>query len=435
MRNIGTDSSTCANVNKNVASGRKTNDVDAITATNVDVSAGTGGEESAVLVNVGGRGDAIVFSDEVESVPSLDEESDDDDDEDSWNSESEDEEEDVDEEFDELFAERLRILADCRALKNLAEAFLHPEQPVKAIPTTFGRNYFDRPSAPAVMDDEDADEEAEILEDVENLKKAARAYLHPEVGVRVEDTTLFGRNYFERPSAPEVETFEEAEERAKILAEAAALKQLASDYMHPEVGVKTTDPTLFGRNYFNRYSAPETDEDEFADERAEILAEAAALKKSAVAYMHPEVGVCSEDATLFGRNYFERASAPDVESMEEAEEKAKILAEAAALKHLARDYMHPEVGVKTTDPTLFGRNYFNRYFAPSLDAVENTPESSPEDAESHVLSSFNTLAATVKGANLPSTKNSKLSSLDKNIGTTKKSASTVDLFGLTDEVH
>eukprot|EP00569_Conticribra_weissflogii_P001714 CAMPEP_0171353776 /NCGR_PEP_ID=MMETSP0878-20121228/44365_1 /TAXON_ID=67004 /ORGANISM="Thalassiosira weissflogii, Strain CCMP1336" /LENGTH=401 /DNA_ID=CAMNT_0011859731 /DNA_START=55 /DNA_END=1260 /DNA_ORIENTATION=- len=401
MRNIGTDSSTCANVNKNVASGRKTNDVDAITATNVDVSAGTGGEESAVLVNVGGRGDAIVFSNEVESVPSLDEESDDDDDEDSWNSESEDEEEDVDEEFDELFAERLRILADCRALKNLAEAFLHPEQPVKAIPTTFGRNYFDRPSAPAVMDDEDADEEAEILEDVENLKKAARAYLHPEVGVRVEDTTLFGRNYFERPSAPEVETFEEAEERAKILAEAATLKKLAVDYMHPEVGVRKVDGEMFGRNYFNRYSAPETEEDEFADERAEALAEAAALN----------------------------------ESMEEAEERAKILAEAAALKQLASDYMHPEVGVKTTDPTLFGRNYFNRYFAPSLDAVENTPESSPEDAESHVLSSFNTLAATVKGANLPSTKNSKLSSLDKNIGTTKKSASTVDLFGLTDEVH
>eukprot|EP00569_Conticribra_weissflogii_P008792 CAMPEP_0171358514 /NCGR_PEP_ID=MMETSP0879-20121228/14_1 /TAXON_ID=67004 /ORGANISM="Thalassiosira weissflogii, Strain CCMP1336" /LENGTH=149 /DNA_ID=CAMNT_0011864583 /DNA_START=1 /DNA_END=446 /DNA_ORIENTATION=- len=148
---------------------------------------------------------------------------------------------------------------------------------------------------------------------------------------------------------------EEAEEKAKILAEAAALKKSAAAYMHPEVGVKTTDPALFGRNYFNRYSAPETE-----DERAEILAEAAALKKSAVAYMHPEVGVCSEDATLFGRNYFERASAPDVESMEEAEEKAKILAEAAALKHLARDYMYREVGVKTTDPTLFGRNYFNR---------------------------------------------------------------------------
>ncbi len=93
MRNIGTDSSTCANVNKNVASGRKTNDVDAIAATNVDVSAGTAGEETAVLVNVGGRGDAIVFSDEVESVPSLDEESDDDDDEDSWDGESEDDDE------------------------------------------------------------------------------------------------------------------------------------------------------------------------------------------------------------------------------------------------------------------------------------------------------------------------------------------------------
>jgi hypothetical protein len=67
--------------------------------------------------------------------------------------------------------------------------------------------------------------------------------------------------------------------------------------------------------------------------------------------------------------------------------------------------------------------------------VENKPKATPEETESQELSSFNTLAAAVKGASLPSTKNSKLSSLDKDIGATKKSASTVDLFGLTDEVH
>ena len=38
------------------------------------------------------------------------------------------------------------------------------------------------------------------------------------------------------------------------------------------------------------------EEDEYADERAEIMEEAAALKKAAVDYMHPEVGVTSCDA-------------------------------------------------------------------------------------------------------------------------------------------
>ena len=59
-------------------------------------------------------------------------------------------------------------------------------------------------------------------------------------------------------------------ERAEILAEAAALKKSAVDYMHPEVGVSTTDATLFGRNYFNLPSAPETDEDDDADEVVEM---------------------------------------------------------------------------------------------------------------------------------------------------------------------
>jgi len=80
--------------------------------------------------------------------------------------------------------------------------------------------------------------------------------------------------------------------------------------MHPEIGVKTTDATLMGRNYFNRASAPETEDFEYAEERAQALADAAALKRLAVDYMHPEMGVSSISPEVFGRNYYDRVSAP-----------------------------------------------------------------------------------------------------------------------------
>ena len=47
-------------------------------------------------------------------------------------------------------------MADARALKSLAEAFLKPEISVKTN-GLMGRNYYDRPSAPMQMEDEDAD--------------------------------------------------------------------------------------------------------------------------------------------------------------------------------------------------------------------------------------------------------------------------------------
>jgi len=119
------------------------------------------------------------------------------------------------------------------------------------------------------------------------MKKSAVDYLHPEIGVTTTDCTACGRNFFDRASAPDVEGIEEANERASILAEAAALKKQAIDYRHPEVGVTESDPTSFGRNYFNRYSAPEVEDVDEANERALILAEAAALKKQAIDFMHP----------------------------------------------------------------------------------------------------------------------------------------------------
>merc|ERR1711976_1161195 len=133
------------------------------------------------------------------------------------------------------------------------------------------------------------------------------------VGVSSASPELFGRNYYNRASAPEQEDASVAEERAQVLAEAAALKKLAVGYTHPEFGVTSSAPELFGRNYFNRASAPETEDDEYADDRAEALADAAALKKLALDYMHPEVGVSSASPELFGSNYYNGASEPEQE--------------------------------------------------------------------------------------------------------------------------
>ena len=95
------------------------------------------------------------------------------------------------------------------------------------------------------------------------------------------------------------ESAEEAEERARVLSDVADLKKLAAAYSHPEVGVTATDDLVFlihgaeqqivpttshanGRNYFNRASAPETKDKDKANKRARqhalVLADVEALK-------------------------------------------------------------------------------------------------------------------------------------------------------------
>jgi hypothetical protein len=189
------------------------------------------------------------------------------------------------------------------------------------------------------------------------LKKLAVDYMHPELPVVTTDPTACARNYFSRPSAPVQESVEEAEERALIMEETMQLKSLAVDYMHPERPVVTTDFTTFGRNYFSRFSAPEQESVEDAEEHVRILEDVMQLKKLAVDYMHPEQALV---ATCCGRNFFTRASAPEQESIEEAEERALVLAEAIQLQKLAVDYLHPERPVVTSDSTATGRNYFDR---------------------------------------------------------------------------
>jgi hypothetical protein len=266
--------------------------------------------------------------------------------------------------------ERSMILADAQALKEQAVTFLHPENPVVASDAfATGRNYFNRPSAPT---NEAEDERAAILADASALKKFAVDYLQLEKPIVTSDPFATGRNYFSRFSAGATES-DLDNEREQILAEVQGLKKLAVDYLHPELPVITSDPCATGRNYFTRPSAEEYKDEDYMDDSDEILEDIAALKRLAMDYLQPERAV-QVDPRVFCRNYFTRPSALQQENIEEAEERARVLADAQALKKLAVDYLHPEKPVATSDPCATGRNYFTRPSAEGYDVEEEAFE-------------------------------------------------------------
>jgi len=91
------------------------------------------------------------------------------------------------------------------------------------------------------------------------------------------------------------------------------------------------------------------------------------------------------------------------------------------------------------DANACGRNYFTRYSSPleyEHEIIGYMDEDDEEEPVSDEQKTLESLAAAVKGANLPSTstKNAKLSSADCDFTATKKSASSVNLFGLTEVV-
>merc|ERR1712134_35766 len=235
----------------------------------------------------------------------------------------------------------------------VADWYRNPEKEVTVYATACGRNFFTRPSAP-IGDETDPKVREEILADAAELLKVAEWHMYPEKPVTVYATAC-GRNFFSRPSAPQFEADDELEEeRLRILADAKQLKEVAGWYAHPDQPVKS-DGFATARNFFTRPSAPEYSED--AEESERILAEAKELKEVAGWYANPDQPVKS-DGFASARNYFTRSSAPEQEE-DDAEECEKILAEAKQLKEVASWYLQPEKPVEV-DPTVFGRNYFNR---------------------------------------------------------------------------
>jgi hypothetical protein len=292
-------------------------------------------------------------------------------DNDDSDSDSNTDEEDSEEEYDEEWNERLAILEDARKLRQLAEFFLQPEKPVAVDATAAARCYFDRPSAP--KPEEEDSERDRILEDLKQLKKLAVDCLHPELPAETTDPFACGRNYYTRPSAPEWEDVSDMEDRDDIMEDMKRLKKLAQDYLRPERAIEV-DPFCSYRNYFNRPSAPEQESLEECEEKAKILADAQQLKKLAVDYLHPEKHVKTTDPCACGRSYFSRPSAPTQEALEDVEERDRILEEMHQMKKFAVDYLHPEKPVETTDPFACGRNFFTRPSAPEYEDKETMEE-------------------------------------------------------------
>merc|ERR1712157_65353 len=279
----------------------------------------------------------------------------------------------------------MRIMEDAKNLKKTAEWYMHPEKPVCVDSSSRGRNFFTRPSA---FDDdagcvswvdstneqhlsldfesnytgEMEEERKRVLAEACELKKMASWYREPEKPIAV-DSTVFGRNYFSRPSAPEQEDLDDIEERELILAEVNELKMVADWYRDPEKEV-TVYATACGRNYFTRPSAPVEDEVD-AEEREEILADATELLRVAQWHMYPEKPV-TVYATSCGRNYFSRPSGHQEEEDEMEEERLRILAEMKQLKEVAGWYANPNQPVKS-DGFATARNFFTRPSAPEYE--------------------------------------------------------------------
>jgi len=74
--------------------------------------------------------------------------------------------------------------------------------------------------------------------------------------------------------------------------------------MHPEISVKTTDPTVFGRNYFNRASAPDMkDKNENLNEKENIIS---ASRKAYTAFYEEFKRTCALDVKAKNTKYDEK---------------------------------------------------------------------------------------------------------------------------------
>ena len=170
-----------------------------------------------------------------------------------------------------------------------------------------------------------------------------------------------------------------------------------------------------------------TDFDEFLAERRQILSDARALRHLAIAFLHPELPVVTSDAAARARCYFNRASAFEQESVEESEERAQILADSAALKERAIMYAHPELPVVTSDATATARCYFDRASATYDEEIVSTHAySKAEKKEERLETTLQSLEALAESTGI------KAPAASGPEARMPRSASNVQLFDLQD---
>jgi len=231
-------------------------------------------------------------------------------------------------------------------------------------------NSTDSTAPKGIVDVPDAEEVAyheQVLADAARAREVAAWYLHPERPVAVSPYAT-SRCYFGRASAALQESLGEANARAEALADAARAKEVASWYLHPERKVQSG---LQARCYFDRASAVPQESRDYADARAEALADARHQAKVASWYLHPEAPVGS---SLQARNFFCRPSAPERESREYADARAEALADAKLHAEVASWYLHPSSPV-VVDPSSFARAFAFKGSAAGATAKRSRGES------------------------------------------------------------
>ena len=96
-------------------------------------------------------------------------------------------------------------------------------------------------------DADDMEDRIAVLEYVKNFRVAALFYIRPKVTVSMVDYTPKDRCFFSRPSAVEQEDIDFAEDKTNIILNAAALKNLAVDYTHPDNSSGNVRTSKYGK--------------------------------------------------------------------------------------------------------------------------------------------------------------------------------------------
>ena len=126
----------------------------------------------------------------------------------------------------------------------LAKMIMHPELPVEVDPNACARCYYDRASAPMQETEEEMEEHDRVMADAAELRRLARDYLHPELSVVTSDQAACARCYYDRASAPVQDSFEEAEQHHEVLVDALNLKNLAEKVKHIHDSSNKVNPSI-----------------------------------------------------------------------------------------------------------------------------------------------------------------------------------------------
>ncbi|GMH85897.1 hypothetical protein TL16_g10375 [Triparma laevis f. inornata] len=179
------------------------------------------------------------------------------------------------------------------------------------------------------------------------MKKIASWYLHPSEPLQIHPfatasaastvPTFLNETDVTAPKGiVSVEEEDEQEERRQILATAAEMKKIASWYLHPSEPLETS-PMASARCYFDRASAVEQETKENADDRAEALEAAKEMSKVVSWFTNPsqpvEVSPMASAHCTF--------SDKDMNSKEEADERAEILEDCKQLSKVASWFSNP----------------------------------------------------------------------------------------------